>query len=242
MKIIRIIWIIVICFLLITILRSCSDDRHITQKQAEKIANDLMGGGVTFVETKKISATNIHYVFTDSKGNTFSIISTLTKPNIDGATVEILPLANNVTDDYSHAVLACNADAIMEILEKYELDDYLSGKISTGYYFFLDVYVGTPEENQKIVNNFVAAVAEIDNLLSMTYDRDYAQKTKYPYSSYKYAGMGLRFNKVLENKDISEICVDIGNFEFSTTADTRWTVDSLYEEIKKDLDKVELAE
>ena len=37
MKIRRIIWIIVICFLLITILRACSDDRHITQKQAENL-------------------------------------------------------------------------------------------------------------------------------------------------------------------------------------------------------------
>ncbi len=238
----RIIWIIVICLLSITILRSCSDDRHITQKQAEKIANDLMGGGVTFVETQKISATNIHYVFTDSKGNTFSIISTLTKPNIDGATVDILPLENNVTDDYSYAVLACNEDAIMGILEKYELDDYLKGKISTSYSFSLETYIGTPEENQKIVNNFVAAAVEIDTLLSMTYDRDYRKKNQYPYDSYKFAGMSLGFNKILENKDIPEICVDIAHFEFPTTADTRWTVDSLYEEIKKDLDKVELVE
>ena len=242
MKIERIIWIIVICLFSITMLTSCVGDKHITQKEAEKIANDLIGGGVTFVEMQKVSATNIHYVFTDSKGNIFSIISTLTKPDIDGATVDILPMENSVTDDYSQAVLACNEDAIMKILEKYELVDYLKGKISTNYSFSLDTYIGTPEENQKIVNNFVAAAVEIDTLLGMTYDRDYRQKTKYPYDSYKFAGMSLMFNKILENKDIPEICVDIAHFDFSTTEDTRWTVDSLYEHVKKELDEVELAE
>ena len=242
MKIGRWICSMIICFLSITMLTSCVDDKHITQKDAQKIANELLGEEVTYVETQETSDAVIYYVFTDSKGNTFSIISVLAEPSIDGATIEGFPRENIVNDDYHKAVITCNEEEILKILEKYGLDGYLESDLSVRDDIDLEVYTGTPEENQEIVNNFVAAAVEIDTLLSITYDKDYRQKTKYSYDSYSFASMRLTFNKILEGKDIPEICVDIASFDFSLSEDTRWTVDSLYEHVVTKLEKVELAE
>lgn len=49
----RIIFLIVIFIITIILFRACSDDKHITQKDAEEIANALTGGEATFIKAEK---------------------------------------------------------------------------------------------------------------------------------------------------------------------------------------------
>lgn len=225
---------------------ACADEKHITQSQAEEIAEDLVGGEVTFVETKKDDDRgSIYYIFTDSKGITFTITSGLSKGQIDGATAEFLPFECHVFDDYDEAVLIGNQDKIMEILESYGLDDYLQrSNFDLGSIDF-DINLGTPEENQEILKKITAAGVEIDALLDITYDIEYGEKTKDEYFSYGYCAapyMHIEFIEKLENQDRKQRCVDIATPDFSVSDDSRWTADSLYKAIKDELEDVEIAE
>lgn len=105
----------------------------------------------------------------------------------------------------------------------------------------LEVNEGTPEENQKIMKNFVAAGVEIDTLLDMTFDKDYL-KNNYSSLESGVAGMRVSFYRTLEDKDMRELCVEVVSFDFSTSSGTRWTFDSLYEAIKDQVEDIEIAE
>lgn len=238
----KIIFLIVICIIAIMLFRACSDDKHITQKEAEKIAKALAGNETTFVKSEiKNDGKVIDYVFTDTRETTFTITSCLFEPNIDGAIAEGFPLERDITTDYDYAIVKCNEDKIREILERHGLNDWLGNSFKGFGGIDLEGYVGTPEENQEILNKFIAAGVEIDALLSMTMDRTYFESLEFPFFI-SVPNMTIRFNKKLEGKDIDEICVDIINVNFSTSSDTRWTFDSLYEEAKKDIDSIELVD
>ena len=236
--------ILLICMIPSLLLSACglTNDKHITQSQAEKIANDLVGGEVTFIKSEETEDSNsIDYLFTDSKGYTFTITSNLSSPKIDGATAKYLPLECHVHDNYFEAVLTCNEDKIMDILEDYELEDYLKYSFGDVKLISLEVNSGTPEENQEILNNFVAAGVEIDTLLDMTYDKEYFTKTHYPFYFYGDISMNILFIKIPESADTQERSVR-ASFDFSTSPDTRWTTNTLYETIKNDLENLEIAD
>lgn len=222
--------------------RACSDDKHITQKEAEKIAKALAGNETTFVKSEiKNDGKVIDYVFTDTRETTFTIISSLNRPSIDGATVEGLPLYLYVFSDYHNAIVTCNEDKIREILERHGLGDWIAHSSQGMRYIDLVGYVGTPEENQEILNKCIAAGVEIDGLLGMTIDKAYFESGELPIEI-RLPYMRIEFNKKLEGKDRDKICIDIVSFDFSTSPDTRWTFDSLYEEAKKDIDSIELVD
>lgn len=238
----RIIFLIVIFIIAIMLFRACSDDKHITQKEAEEIADALTGGKATFVKTEAgDNPKRLDYIFNDTKGTTFTIISSLNRPSIDGATVEGLPLYLYVFSDYHNAIVTCNEDKIREILERYGLGDWIAHSSQGMRYINLEGYVGTPEENQEILNKCIAAGVEIDALFGMTIDKAYFESGELPFEI-RLPYMRIAFNKKLEGKDIDEICIDIVSFDFSTSSDTRWTFDSLYEEAKKDIDSMELVD
>lgn len=231
-----------LCIASILMLAGCSllDEEHISQSTAEKIAAELTGGDVTYVTTEEADTPNhINYIFTDSKGTAFSITSCLSQDGLDGATIG--PYHCSVVDNYGEAVMQYNKEQIEQILKEHGLEDYHVSMRSVDF----DIYCGTPEENRDILNQIAAAGAEIDALLDMTYDTDYAKKTQDEYFSYGVClvpHLHVQFSKKLEGKAISELCVDIASVDFSTSDDTRWTADSLYEAMKSDLDKIEIAE
>lgn len=237
---------ICLCTLLISILGGCGDEDHITQKEAAKIAEGLTGGEVTYVETENVSDTRIAYKFTDSKGNTFSVFSTLSKPSIDGAILKYSPYYCWITDDYQKTVLANNIEEINKILDKYSLTDYLQDIFE--HEINLKFYTGTPEENREMLEKIALAGAEIDALIGMTYDREYYSTIKDKYSTYTVSSntidieLQVEIYKKLENQDREEMVIDITTTEFSASDDTRWTAESLYDAMLKEIDSTDIAE
>ena len=236
----RIIFLIVICIIVIMLFRACADDKHITQKDAEEIAAALTGGEATFVSSgKKENQNTLYYVFTDTRGNTFTITSALCEFGMDGAIAEGSPLELHIENDYYHVMVENNEDKIREILERYGLSDRMAGNDFTGMLF--EVNAGTPEENQEILSRFVAAGIEIDALLDINTDRKLLEK-KYVFYEHEIPHMTITFYKSLEDKGNREAFIDGAGYHFSLSPDTRWTFDSLYEELKGNLIELEIAE
>lgn len=237
---------IYVCVIMITLLGGCLfDEKHISQEEAKKIAGELTGGDVTYVKTEEVNSEHIEYLFTDSKGNTFSIISGLRQQSIDDSK-EFGPYYCWVTDDYREIVMENNKEGIRQILEKYGFTDNIEESLREARFITFDFYCGTPEENRDVVERLAAAGAEIDVLLNMTYDAEYKDKIKgryYDYSGVLTSGLRIDFYKKLENNsDKTEILVDIASPEFSVSDDKRWTKESLYEAIKSELEDVQIAE
>ena len=235
---------ICICALILSIFGGCGDEDHITQKEATKVAEGLTGGEVTYVETETVSDTHVEYKFTDSKGNTFSVISSLCKPSIDGATIKYSPYYCYITDNYQKSVLANNIDEAKQILDKYGLTEYINNIYDNE--INLKFYTGTPEENRDMLERIAAAGTEIDALLNMTYDKEYYKTIKGKYS--KATGnpldieLQVEIYKKLENQDREEMVIDIAHPDFSITDDTRWTAESLYKAMLEDIDSTDIAE
>jgi len=234
--------IICVCTLMLVILGGCGDEEHITRKEATKIAEGLTGGEVTYVETETVSDTHVEYKFTDSRDNTFSIISYLSKPSIDGAILKYSPYDCSVSNNYQKTVLANNIEAIKEILDKYGFTDNI--KIIFDDTITLKFYLGTPEENRNLLKEIAKAGAEMDALLSINYDKEYYSsiKGKYDIINPVDVGFNAEFYKKLENQNREEMVIDIAHPDFSISDDTRWTADSLYKAMLEDMDSTDIAE
>lgn len=236
----RIIFLIIIFIIAIILFRACSDDKHITQKDAEEIADALTGGEATFIKAeKKDNEEVINYMFTDTRGNTFTITSALCEFGMDGAIAEGSPLELHIENNYYRVMVENNEDKIREILERYGFGDRILGGNVTGMLF--EVNAGTPEENQEILSRFVAAGIEIDALLDINTDRKLLEK-KYVFYEHEIPHMAITFYKSLEDKGNREAFIDGAGYYFSLSPDTRWTFDSLYEELKGNLIELEIAE
>lgn len=234
------------CFtLMISVMSGCIgfDEKHISQKEAQKLAEGLTGGEVTYVKTDEISETEVDYYFTDAKGTTFPIQSTLRQQSIDDS-APFGPYDCYVYDDYEEVVWAENQDAVMELIEKHSLTEYFDYIHDTG--LTMRYYVGTPEENREMLERFAALGAEIDTLLDMNFNRDYDDKIRkdkyYSYSSVLYTSYNIGFYKLTNNPEHPESCIDVAHPDFSVSEDTRWTAESLYEAILEDIDSMEIAE
>lgn len=234
-----------LCLFLLFSMAGCLgfDEKLITQKEAQQLAENLTGGEVTYVGTEEVSETEIIYTFTDSKGVTFPITSGLRQQSIDDG-APFGPYDCWVTDDYEEVVLTNNKEAALAILETYGLADYVNYIDAHG--INLKFYEGTPEENRSILEQAAAAGAEIDALLDMTYNRDYDEEIRndkyYSYSSNLYTTFRLNFYRKFEDADITELCIDVANPVFSVSDSERWTAETLYQAILEDIDTTEIAE
>ena len=232
--------IVFLCAFVLSMFGGCGDEEHITQKEAAKIAKGLTGGEVTYVETKTVSDTQVEYIFTDVRGTTFSIISYLSKPSIDGAILKYSSYDCCVSNDYQQSVLANNLEAILGIFDKYGFTENITNVFDDT--IILKFYEGTPEENRDLLKKLAEAGVELDTLLSMQYDKEYynSLKKKYDIIQPVDTGFNIDFFRKYENQE--EMVIDIAHPDFSLSDDTRWTVESLYQAMLDDMDSIEIAE
>lgn len=259
MNLLKKIAVCLMCVLFINVLSACDnivDDRHRTQKEAQEIAEELVGTEVTYVETKEYEEKKkIVYIFKDARDNEFAIISALSQANIDGASFG--PYYCCVMDAYASGVFVSHKEEVMDIIEKYDLDEY----VSSTRVFDVDIYSGEGivgasididvdeeffkdnyEQNEDILKRTAAAGAEIDALLALNYNganMDNSYKGGYYYEYYG-VGVGIRLCYV-ENRinDAGEPYknYDIAHFDFSSSSDNRWTEEKLYENLSGQLER-----
>lgn len=248
-----------IYLIMILLLSGCIgfNDKHISQEEAQEIANGITGETVTYVETKELKKEKqIVYVFSDSRGNHFSIFSRLKQKNFDGASYG--PYLCEVSDCYQAGVFNTHKEEIWQILDKYELTDYIYNEFvfendiydymsfSPGS-FYMEIQNGTPEENRDVLKNIAAAMSEIDNLLSMNYDMNYEDKLEDKYYYYhgtidtSCLGMRITFENV-PNEEKGTYSSDMTTSNFSISEEERWTADSLYKAMTEELDELKIAE
>ena len=239
-KIVGIIAVCAICIVAFVWFRVSSNDKHISQKEAEEIAKNLVGGEVTFIT----ESSNKWYTFTDAKGNEFSVMSFLSRPSIDGAIIKTAPLELSVNDNYLDAVFDNQQDKMIEILERYGFGECLGDSFKGFNDICLEVNLGNPEENKEVLKNFVAAGVEIDALLDISYDKRFYVDNGMKLTEQDAPSMRISFvtEGNFEGIGMREYSYEVIAFGFSTSADTRWTFDSLYEKLKKDIDNLEIAD
>ncbi len=236
----KLVCIVAICVVVIVWFRACSDDKHISRREAEEIAQNLVGGEVFFITEDSTK----RYVFRDENGYEFVVQSSLSKPTLDGAIVKNAPLELYVSDDYADEVFDYHQSEMIEILERYGFGECLGHSFKGLNDIALEVKLGSPKENREVLDNFVAAGVEIDALLDITYNKrcyvDNGMKSfeeDAPYMKISFVTEGN-----FEGIGMREYSYEIITFEFSTSADTRWTYDRLYEEIMKGIDDLEIAD
>lgn len=237
MKIGKRICVIAICIIVIIWFKACSDDKHISQKKAEEIANSLVDGGVNFVSY----GSNKQYFFLDEKGNVFTITSTWSGGDMDDVTIETVPLQREVSDSYGEVIFTDHWYEIENILEKYGFNQEFETSFCEGEGIHMETVLGTPEKNQEILNNLVSAGVEIDALLDMTYNKMYYIDNGIGMKESHVPFMEIVFYEEQDGKEGSEIVCETIRFEFSTSPDTRWTFDRLYEEVKKGMNNLEIT-
>lgn len=251
----KIILLVLVSTLITSLLTGCVfvNDRHRTRKEAKAIAKELTGEEVTYVETVEDEKNKeIIYVFKDSRGNEFAIISTLVQNNFDGASYG--PYYCHVKNTYTAGVFVSNREAVMEILRAYDLDGYLSntrafdediyageGVVSSA--IDIDITSGTYDENEDILKRVAAAGTEIDALLSLNYNgenMDKSHKGGFYYKIYgSYTGIRLSFKETKVNAQGSSYTnSDIAYFKCSVSDDERWTQEKLYEHLRSQLEDV----
>lgn len=248
-----------ICLAITLLLSGCigKNAKHISQAEAQEIANGLTGEEVTYVETKELKKEKqTIYVFTDSRDNTFCIFSCLYQKNFDGLSYG--PYLCKVFDSYQVGVFHAHEDEVKQIIDKYGITGYLSEEHvfeEDPYNYMsciagsldLEIEHGTPEENRDVLKNIAAAMAEIDALLGMNYDVSYEDKTEDEYYYYRGTthtsrlGMHITFRNV-PNEEKGTYSSDMATSDFSLSKEERWTADILYEALKDELDEVKIAE
>lgn len=245
-------FLLLVFILMISILTGCGfiNDRHRTKKEAQDIAEKLIGEEVTYIETKIDEDEKRQiFIFKDSRENEFAIISTLRQPNIDGASFGSYYC--HVSNSYAAGVLVSNKDKVMDILKSYELDEYLNSPraFSTDIYsgdgvvapaIDLRVPLGTYEENKDILERVAAAGAEIDALLALHYNTDIihtGHKKGFYYDEYS-TGTGILLayeDERINAEGHTYYNFDIAHFVCSLSEDNRWTAENLYEHMKSQL-------
>lgn len=228
------------------------DDRHISEEKAEQVAEDLIGEDVTYVtsyeypeERRKV------LVFEDERDNEFAIISELRKKSFQGT--EYGRYICHVMDNYASGVMMSKKEEIMEILERYELVDYideslwLEPDITTGDgVVCMTIYLKTPPKSDPIdmdiLERVAKAGAEIDQLFDLTYDEDYRKKAKengLEFETYAPGG-GMTFYFTYPNTNYKGEYIEssyVATFDWSMSEGKRWTAETLFENMKKQIDE-----
>lgn len=246
------------CKLLLSVMVLCCltgciwDDRHISKKKAEEVAEDLIGQDVTYVtsydypeEKKRI------LVFADEVDNEFAIESQLRKRSFQGA--EYGRYICHLTDNYASAVMMSHKEEMMAILEKYELVEYIdeslwqepditTGDGSVAMSIYLEVPPRPNPVDIQLLERVATAGAELDQLFDLTYDADYRLKAREKGLEFEtYApggGITIYFNYPDTNYKGEYIERSyLATFDWSMSRDERWTAETLFKDMKKQIDK-----
>ena len=242
---------IVICMaaLMMCSLTACAGDlNHYTKKESEALMEDVIGQDVTYVSTDKYpKEKKVVHLFEDEGGVEFAVISEMSQGWFAVGLYHCY-----ISDNYIAAKLEAHEQEIMNILEQYELKKYfrdpsyvLDEDIALGEgacpdVLYFELPIGTVEENIEIIENMAAAGAQIDELLSISYDEEYAMNVAVEgghYDNYvSYTGMNLRFTyeKTAFDGRIYESS-DMMSFNWSLTEEERWTEEALYEYLEAQL-------
>lgn len=246
------------CMLLLSVMAICCltgciwDDRHISKKKAEQVAEDLISQDVTYVasyeypeEKKRV------WVFEDETGNEFAIESQLRKRSFQG--VEYGRYICYLTDNYSSGVMMSHKEEMMAILEKYELVEYIDESlwqepdITTGDgSVAMSIYLETPPKSNpvdiQLLKRVAMAGAELDQLFDLTYDADYRLKAREKGLEFETfapsGGITIYFNYPDTNYkgEYIESCY-LATFDWTMCEDERWTAETLLQDMKKQIEK-----
>lgn len=246
------------CVLLLSVMLLCCltgciwDDRHISAKKAEEVAEDLISQDVTYVtsynyrdEKKKV------LIFEDEADNEFAIVSELQKNNFMGA--EYGRYICNLTDNYASGVMMSKKEEMMAILEKYELVEYIDESlwqepdITTGDgSVAMSIYLEVPPRSHPIdiqlMERVATAGAELDQLFDLTYDADYPVKAREKGLQFEtYApggGITIYFNYPDTNYKGEYIERSyLATFDWSMSEEKRWTAETLLKDMKAQIDE-----
>ena len=230
-------------------LTACTGDlNHYTKKESEALMEEVIGQDVTYVSTDKYpKEKKVVHLFEDEDGVEFAVISEMSQGWFSVGLYRCY-----ISDNYVAAKLEAHEQEIMDILEQYGLKQYfrdpsyvLDEDIALGEgacpdVFYFELPIGTVEENKEVIEHMAAAGAQIDELLSIVYDEEYAMNVALEGGDYQnyvdYTGMNLRFmyegvaydGRVYEKSDMM-------SFEWSLTEEERWSEEVLYEYLESQL-------
>ena len=242
---------VVICMavLMMCSLTACAGNlNHYTKQESEALMEDVIGQDVTYVSTEKYpKEKKVVHLFEDEDGVEFAVISEMSQGWFSAGLYRCY-----ISDNYVAAKLEAHEQEIMDILEQYELKQYLRdpsyvldedialGEGACPDVFYFELPIGSVEENKEVIEHMAAAGAQIDELLSFCYDEDYALSVDLEGGDYQnyvsYTGMNLRFmyeavaydGRVYEKSDMMW-------FEWSLTEEDRWSEEALYEYLEAQL-------
>ncbi len=230
-------------------LTACAGNlNHYTKKESEALMEDVIGQDVTYVSTDKYpKEKKVVHLFEDKDGVEFAVISEMSQGWFSVGLYRCY-----ISDNYIAAKLEAHEQEIMDILEQYELKQYLTdldyvldedialGEGACPDVFYFELPIGSVEENKEVIEHVAAAGAQIDELLSLCYDEGYALDVDLEGGDYQnyvgYTGMNLRFmyegiaydGRVYEKSDMM-------SFNWSLTEDKRWGEEALYDYLEAQL-------
>lgn len=244
---------VLLSILMISCLTGCIwDDRHISEEKAEEVAEDLISQDVTYVTSYDYPDEKTKVlIFEDEEKNEFAIVSELRKNSFQGT--EYGRYICNLTDNYASGVMMSKKEEMMAILEKYELVEYideslwLEPDIITGDgAVTMSIYLETPPQSNPIdielLERVAAAGAELDQLFDLTYDVDYRLKARekgLEFETYTPGG-GMVINFNYRDTDYEGEYIEysyLAHFEWSMSEDERWTAETLFEDMKRQIDE-----
>lgn len=232
-------------------LTACGADlNHYSKKESEVLMEEVLGQDVTYISTDRYpKEKKVVHLFHDEAGLEFAVISELRQ-----GWFQVGAYRCEISDNYVGAKSIAYSEEIMDILEEHGLKEHLNNEftyftedVSLGEavnpdVLYFELPIGTVEENKEIVAKMAAAGAQIDELLSICYDEDYALDVDLEGGDYQnyvsYAGMNLRFTyesvgfdgRVYERSDLM-------TFEWSLKEEDRWSEEKLYDFLESQLTK-----
>ena len=221
---------------------------HYTKEESETLMEDVIGQDVTYVSTDKYpKEKKVVHLFEDEDGVEFAVISEMSQGWFSVGMYHCY-----ISDNYVAAKLEAHEQEIMDRLEQYELKQYLRdssyvldedialGEGACPDVFYFELPIGSVVENKEVIEHMAAAGAQIDEMLSICYDENYALDVDLEGGDYQnyvsYTGMNLRFmyegiaydGRVYEKSDMM-------SFDWSLAEEDRWSEEALYEYLESQL-------
>lgn len=234
-------------------------DGHILQDKAQEIAEDLTSQTVTYVGTYEYRDDKMKvFVFADPQGREFAIVSKM-EQSAWLAEASIGPYNRcAIYENYIGGMMVSHLEEIKSILARYELLEYTDffenihpeyihlGKMLNSPRIYIKLTAGDANYNLEMLQKVAAAGAEIDALLSLSYDEKYPAKAHESdiymttYSNYHGIQVNFSVNQIDVNGQVYKKS-DIAHFNYSTSGDTRWSEETLLKHLYEQYSILELA-